>query len=92
MPMREQLGDMLIVLKRYDEAAAGFERSLEVDPNRFRGVYGAAKANQLAGNRQKAAMYYSKLLDLTANADTLRQEAAEAKAVLSASNTAGQRR
>ena len=92
MPMREQLGDMLIVLKRYDEAAAGFERSLEVDPNRFRGVYGAAKANQLAGNRQKAAMYYSKLLDLTAHADTLRQEAAEAKAVLSASNNAVQGR
>ena len=87
--MRELLGDMLIAMQRYQEAAAEFEGSLVDDPNRFRGYYGAAAAYRLSGSRQKAAEYYAKLLQLTATADTVRPEMAEAQSFVESMKTAG---
>ena len=43
-------------------ALAAFEQSLENDPNRFRNVYGAAHAAELAGDREKAKALYAQLL------------------------------
>ncbi len=91
VPMRELLGDMLIAMQRYQEAATEFEGSLIDDPNRFRGYYGAAAAYRLSGNRQKAAEYYAKLLQLTAKADTVRPEMAEAQSFVDSMKTAGNR-
>ena len=50
------------------------------EPNRFRGYYGAARAAEAAGDRNKAAMYYDKLLILAKSADTERPEVAHARA------------
>ena len=36
------------------QAFAEFERSLRRDPNRFRGIYGAARAAEASGNRRAA--------------------------------------
>lgn len=43
-PSRERLGEMLMALNSPAQAFAEFERSLKRGPNRFRGIYGAARA------------------------------------------------
>jgi hypothetical protein len=53
-----------------------------MEPNRFRGLYGAAKAAQASGEREKARDYYAKLVSLCKRADTDRPEIKEAKAFL----------
>ena len=82
VPSRELLGEMLLELRRPEQALAEFERSLKRDPNRFRGIYGAARAAEASGNRQVAREYYTKLLTLTANRDTERPELAQATVFL----------
>lgn len=81
-PSRELLGEMLMALDAPAQAFAEFERSLQRDPNRLRGVYGAARAAEISGNRPAARDYYTKLQTLTANRDTERLELAQAKAFL----------
>jgi len=82
VPSRELLGEMLMALNQPGQALAEFERSLKRDPNRFRGIYGAARAAEASGNRQAARDYYAKLQTLTAGRDTERPELAQAKAFL----------
>jgi tetratricopeptide (TPR) repeat protein len=82
VPSRELLGDMLLVLKQPKEALTEFERSLKRNPNRFRGIYGAARAAEAAGDRAAAREYYARLQTLAAERDTDRPELAQAKAFL----------
>ena len=82
VPMRELLGEMLMALTQPTEALAEFERSLKRDPNRFRGIYGAARAAEASGNRKGAQDYYAKLQTLTVDCDTERSELVHAKAFL----------
>jgi len=86
VPSRELLGEMLMALNQPAQALAEFERSLKRDPNRFRGIYGAARAAEASGNRQAARDYYAKLQTLTAGRDTERPELAQAKAFWRSSN------
>ena len=80
-PARELLGDMLLELKKPAEALVEYEATMKKEPNRFRGVYGAAKAASLAGDRAKARTYYTQLLDICKKADSPgRPELAEARA------------
>jgi len=51
-------------------------------PALARGFCGAARAAEAAGNRQKAADYFAKLVALSKNADTVRPELARAKTFL----------
>lgn len=81
-PSRELLGEMLMTLNSPAQAFAEFERSLKRDPNRFRGVYGAARAAETSGNRKAARDYYARLQALTINRETERPELAQAKAFL----------
>ncbi len=78
VPSRELLGEMLMALNQPAQAFAEYERSLKRDPNRFRGIYGAARAAEASDNRQAARNYYTKLQTLTADRDTERPELAEA--------------
>jgi len=80
VPSRELLGEMLMALNQPKQAFAEFERSLKRDPNRFRGIYGAARAAEASGNRQAARDYYTRLQALTADHDTERPELTQAKA------------
>jgi hypothetical protein len=82
VPARELLGDMLLEAGRPAEALAAFEASARREPNRLRGLYGAARAAALAGDREKARMYYAKLVALTENGDGSRPELRQAKAYL----------
>ena len=63
LPVREMLGELLIELGEPALALAAFEQSQRTDPNRFRNLYGAARAAELAGNRDKARHYYARLLE-----------------------------
>lgn len=82
VPSRELLGEMLMALNLPMQAFAEYERSLKRNPNRFRCIYGAARAAEASGNRPAAHDYYVRLQTLTANRDTERPELAEAKAFL----------
>jgi len=79
-PAREMLANLLLDLGQAGPALAEFERSQKNDPNRFRGLAGAGRAAELAGNRDKARDFYTKLTALGATADTERPELAQAKA------------
>jgi len=54
---RELLGDMLLELKRPAEALKEFETSQTREPDRFRGLYGAAQAAAQSGDIAKARRY-----------------------------------
>jgi len=82
LPAREQLGELLLELKQPAAALQEFEISLRSTPERFNGVYGAARAASLAADQKKARSYYEKLIALTQQADTPRPEINEAKAFL----------
>ncbi|MBI3050525.1 MAG: hypothetical protein HYY76_19695 [Acidobacteria bacterium] len=73
-PARELLGYMLLEAGRPREALVAFEATMKKEPNRFRGVYGAAQAAEAAGDRGKAKTYYNRLLEMTRDADTDRPE------------------
>jgi tetratricopeptide (TPR) repeat protein len=82
VPARELLGEMLLELKQPALALKEYEASQTREPNRFRGLYGAARAAEAAGDRPKAAEYFGKLLAMTQVADSTRPELAYAKAYL----------
>ena len=82
LPAREQVGELLIELKQPSAALQEFETSLRSAPNRFNGLYGAARAARLASDHSKAKSYYGKLLALTRQSDRPRPEISEARAYL----------
>ncbi len=82
LPAREQLGELLIELKQPAAAFKEFETSLSTSPNRFNGVFGAARAARLAGHEKNAKVYYGQLIALSRGADSVRPELQEAKAFL----------
>src|SRR6185369_572631 len=73
-PARELLGEMLIELNQPRQALQEFTASLQDSPNRFNGLFGAARAAELMGDKKMAGEYYAKLVSLTANADSDRPE------------------
>jgi tetratricopeptide (TPR) repeat protein len=82
LPAREQLGELLLELKQPQAALQEFETSLRSAPNRFNGLYGAARAARLASNHKLAKTYYGKLALLCRQADPSRSELEEAKEFL----------
>ena len=79
-PMRELLADLLLEVGQAAPALREYEAALKDSPNRYRGFYGAARAAEALGERQKAAGYFAKLVALSKNADSARPELARAKA------------
>jgi hypothetical protein len=82
VPMRELLGDLLLEMSQPAQALVAYEQSLASDPNRFRSIYGAARAAKRSGDSAKANGYFLQLAELGSHADTERPELAEAKAYL----------
>ena len=83
-PMRELLGDLLMEQGQAGEALKTYEASMKNARERLRGFYGAAKAAEALGDKQKATTYFTELLRLTKNADTDRPEIGAAKQALAA--------
>ncbi len=65
----ELLGDMLLELKKPDEALIQYELALKRSARRFNCMYGAARAAELSGDQNKAKMYYQSLVEMSANAE-----------------------
>src|SRR5437870_5739641 len=81
-PALELLAEMLLEANEPVKALQEFESSMRVEPNRFRGLAGAARAAELAGDRTKARSYAAQLAALGEKADSERPELARAKALL----------
>jgi predicted Zn-dependent protease len=82
VPPRELLGDMLLEMNQPARALQAFEASALVEPNRFHGSAGAARAAELSGDRERAREHYAKLLTIAANPDSERLELRQARAFL----------
>ena len=79
LPSEELLGDMLLQMNKPMEALAVYESNLNVRPNRFNGIYGAAVAAKNAGNIEKSKSYFERLLKLTESSQSNRSEINEAR-------------
>lgn len=66
LPAREQLGDLLMELKRPAEALEAYELMLRTAPGRFDSLWGAGRAAELADRPEIAARYYAELLKTAA--------------------------
>ena len=82
LPAREMLADMLLDLQRPQEALAEYEISLRTDPNRFNGLFGAARAATQVQQKKKAGAYYTQLLKNCEGIRSDRPELAQAKTLL----------
>jgi tetratricopeptide (TPR) repeat protein len=74
VPIREQLGNLLLATGQPKEAQREFEAALKIYPGRFRGLYGAAQAAEQAGDNKTASRYYTRLAAQTARAGDSRNE------------------
>jgi tetratricopeptide (TPR) repeat protein len=89
IPAREMLADMLLDFGKPKEALAQYEVALKLSPNRLNGLYGAGRAAEATGDKQKADFYYAALLKSTNDgADSSRTEFAHAKSFVSATQVA----
>src|SRR5258706_301103 len=64
LPARELLADMLLAAGRPADALAEYEKSQLREPNRYPGLYGAGQAAAQANNRDKARLYFSRLVEM----------------------------
>jgi hypothetical protein len=80
-PARELLGDMLLDAGQAAAALRAYEATIAKERNRFRAVYGGARAAAAVGDRTLAATYYRQLLEISTS-KVGRPALAEAKAFL----------
>src|SRR5437762_123229 len=88
VPVREQLGSLLLEMGQPTEAQREFEAALKIYPGRFRGLYGAAQAAELAGDNKNASRYYTKLAAQTSKSSGSRDELNHVREFLSAQGKA----
>jgi tetratricopeptide (TPR) repeat protein len=82
IPAREMLAEILLDSKHPEQALAEYQTDLKFAPNRFNGLYGAARAAELAGKADQAKAYYAQLLKNCEGSTSGRPELAESKRVL----------
>jgi hypothetical protein len=63
-----------------------YEADLRFNPNRFDGLYGAARAAELAVKSAEANVYYAQLLKVCEGTSSDRPELSKAKALLAKNN------
>jgi tetratricopeptide (TPR) repeat protein len=78
LPARELLGDLLLEMGKPAEALAEYQASLREAPNRFNGLFGAARSAGLAKQPDLARDFYGKLLEQSVAGST-RPELEEAR-------------
>jgi tetratricopeptide (TPR) repeat protein len=89
IPAREMLADLLLEIKRPDQALAEYEAELKFYPNRFNGLYGAGKAAEAAGKTESAGRYYAQLMKVCDGSGSERPELAFAKKALESDRSGG---
>ena len=83
-PAREMLADMLLEMNRPQDALVEYEIALKTDPNRFNGLYGAARAAEMSHQNGKASGYYAQLIRNCQGSNSDRVELAKAKTLVAA--------
>jgi hypothetical protein len=79
IPAREMLADMLLEAKRPQQALADYQTDLKLNPNRFNGLYGAARAAEAAGAQTDATEYYALLVKVCDGSNSTRPELSQAR-------------
>jgi tetratricopeptide (TPR) repeat protein len=79
IPAREMIADMLMEAKRPQQALAEYQTDLKINPNRFDGLYGAARAAEAAGKQKDASEYYALLLKVCDGSTSTRPELSRAR-------------
>jgi uncharacterized protein HemY len=72
---------MLMELRRPAEALKEYEQSQKREPDRFRGLYGAGLAAEMAGDGKTARRYYARLVQIAGKGE-MRPEITLARAYL----------
>ncbi len=72
IPATEMLADMLLDMKRPEDALSEYEADLKLNPNRLNGLRGAAQAAELAGKTAQARQYRADLRKLCAGSQSER--------------------
>jgi tetratricopeptide (TPR) repeat protein len=62
IPAREMLAEILMEVGRPGEALKEFQMDLQFSPNRFNGLFGAARVNEILGNSAAANALYNQML------------------------------
>jgi tetratricopeptide (TPR) repeat protein len=83
LPAREMLADMLLGMKRPEEALREYDVQLKISPMRFDSLYGAGQAAEMMERPEKAANYYRQLVAACANGNSTRPELEHARKFLS---------
>jgi hypothetical protein len=78
-PARELLGYMLLETDRPADALVEFEATIKKEPNRFRGLYGGARAAEAAGQRARATALYQQLWQVASDPKSNRAELEHAR-------------
>jgi tetratricopeptide (TPR) repeat protein len=79
IPAREMIADILLEAKRPQQALAEYQIDLKMHPNRFDGLYGAARAAEAAGKQTDATEYYALLLKVCDGSTSTRPELTRAR-------------
>ncbi len=85
IPTREMIADMLLEAKRPQQALAEYQTDLKFNPNRFNGLYGAARAAEAAGKQSEANEYYALLIKDCEGSNSTRPELGRARELLARS-------
>ena len=85
IPTREMIADILLEAKRPQQALAEYQTDLKFNPNRFNGLYGAARAAEAAGRHSEAAEYYALLLKDCDGSGSTRPELSRARELVASS-------
>ncbi len=73
------IADMLMEAKRPQQALTEYQTDLKFNPNRFDGIYGAARAAEAAGKQTDASEYYALLLKVCDGSTSTRPELSHAR-------------
>ena len=82
LPAREMIADMLMEMKRPEQALAEYQTDLKFNPNRFGGLSGAARAAEMAGKTEQANTYYAQLIKVCSGSSSDRPELQHARELL----------
>ncbi|MBZ5704848.1 MAG: hypothetical protein LAN63_05805 [Acidobacteriia bacterium] len=87
-PAREMLAQLLLLENHAQESLTAYEAVLQVAPNRFNALYGAARAAEASGNAIAADRYFRKLTEIAVGKERPELVIARKKIAASAQNAA----